>query len=144
MTQPPMTPNYQSNLQPQSGGGGGLALTALILGIIGVVLFCVPVLPWLLGLAAIVLGVVAMNQAGAGPHAGKAKAGLILGIVALVLSIGFWFAARAGLSFMGKKIQQGTQQMQQQISDAEKKAQEQRDQYQREHPNSTTEPTSAP
>lgn len=149
MTQPPMTPNYQ---QPQPGGGKGLAITALVLGIIAVVLFCVPVLPWILGLLAIVLGVIAMGQAGANRPTGQAKAGLILGIVALALSIGFWAAARAGVHWFGNKVQQNAQTWQQQLEDAQKKAeaqskklqeqaQKQQEEYQREHPGATTQPT---
>jgi len=149
MTQPPMTPGYQSQSMPPRGGSG-LATASLVVGIVGVclalLLGCIPFfgpgLGSLLGIAAIVLGVVAMGQGPA--SAGRGRAGLILGVVAVIIAISWFFALRAGVSFLGKKIQQGTQQMQQQINDAEKKAQEQRDQYQREHPNSTTEPTSAP
>lgn len=152
MTQPPITPNYQGMPQPQPGGGGGLAITSLVLGIIAIVTFCVPVLPWILGLLAIVLAVIAMGQAGANRPTGQAKAGLILGIVGLVLSVGFIIAARAGLSWAGHKAQQSAQSWQQQLEDAQKKAeaeskkaleqaQKQQEEYQREHPGATTQPT---
>jgi ABC-type branched-subunit amino acid transport system substrate-binding protein len=148
MTMPPNTPGYQSQSMPPRGSG--LATASLVVGIVGVcfalLLGCIPFIgPGLgsvLGIVAIILGVIAMGQ---GPASGgRGRTGLILGVVVVIIAIAWFFALRAGVSFLGKKIQQGTQQMQQQINDAEKKAQEQRDQYQHEHPNSTTEPTTAP
>lgn len=147
MTQPPMTPNYQRMPQPQAGGG--LATAAFVLGIVAlcvsIVLFCVPPLGGLLGVLAIVLGAISMSQS---PGAGKGRTGLILGVIAVLLSTGIYIAARAGLSYFGHKVQQNAQTWQQQIEDAAKKAQDeakkaqqQQEQYQREHSGATTQPT---
>jgi hypothetical protein len=90
-----------------------------------------------LGVVAIILGAIAISQAGPMGN-GKAKAGLILGIVGLALSIGFWMAARAGMSWLGKQAQQNSQQWQKQLDDATKKLEEERkkadEQIQRQNP----------
>jgi formate hydrogenlyase subunit 3/multisubunit Na+/H+ antiporter MnhD subunit len=148
MTQPPT--NYQRMPQPQAGGG--LATAAFVLGIVAlcvsIVLFCVPPLGGLLGVLAIVLGAISMSQS---PGAGKGRTGLILGVIAVLLSAGIFIAARAGLSYFGHKVQQSSQSWQQQLEDAAKKAQDQaqkaqqqaqqqQEQYQRDHPGATTQP----
>lgn len=120
MTQQPPT-NVQ--YQPQPPAGSGLGVASLVLGIIACVVFCLPPLAGLLALIAIVLGVIAMSQAGPAGN-GKAKAGLILGVLAIVLGIGFYIAVRAGLTWAGKKAQESGNSWQKQIDDAMKKAEE--------------------
>ena len=125
MTQQPPPPRPQTvQYQPQPPAGNGLAIASLVLGIVACVVFCIPVLPWLLGLIAIVLGAIAIAQAGPGGN-GKAKAGLILGVLGLALSIGFWMAARAGVSWLNKKAQENGQTIQQRLDEAAKKMEEQ-------------------
>ena len=134
MTQPPPTQGIQ--YQPQPPAGNGLAVASLVLGIIGCVIFCFPPLAILLGLIAVVLGVIAISQAGPVGN-GKAKAGLILGVLAIVLGIGVYFAARAGMSWVGKK---GTE-LQKQIDEATKKMEEeQKKAEERMKQNSTSQP----
>ncbi|WAU83082.1 DUF4190 domain-containing protein [Streptomyces sp. Qhu-G9] len=58
----------------------GLAVASLVCGIIGVFLFNV-----ILGPLAIVLGAVGMRQAGVKGGGGMAKAGVILGVVDLII-----------------------------------------------------------
>ena len=62
----------------------GLATAALILGIVG----CIPCLQ-VCGIAAIILGVIALSnvKAGTAGGAGMAKAGIILGVVGIVLAV---------------------------------------------------------
>lgn len=144
MTQPPMTPNYQSQSFPPQGSSG-LATAAMVVGIIAVclalVLGCIPFfgpgLGSLLGIVAILLGVVAMSQGGPA-SAGRARVGLILGIVAIVIAIAWFMAVKAGLNLAGKKIKEG-------IDNAKLKADEQRQQFERDHPttNTTTEPSTS-
>lgn len=138
MTQPPTTPpqNIQYQPQPPAGGGKGLAIASLVLGIVACALFCVGWLPRIVGILAIVLGVIAITQ-GAG---GMAKAGVILGIVAIAISVVFWIAFTRGAKKLGDVIQQKGQEMQQRMEEeqkkmdeAQKKAQEQ---MQRQNPTS--------
>lgn len=145
MTQPPMTPNYRS-IPPQPGGG--LATAALVVGIVAVclavIVFCVPPLGGLLGVLAIVLGAISMSQS---PSAGKGRAGLILGVIAVLISGGVFM----GMRWFGHKVQQNAQTWSQQIQDAAKKeqeqiqkaqqqAQQQQEEYQRAHSGATTQP----
>jgi hypothetical protein len=69
--------------------GSGMAVAALVLGILAVV-FCWTVIGGVLfGLVAIVLGVVASRRARRGAAAGRgmAIAGIVLGVIGLLLSI---------------------------------------------------------
>jgi hypothetical protein len=113
-------------------------MASLITGIISCAMFwfCIPWLPRILGILAIVFGVIAITQ-GSG---GMAKAGLVLGIVGVVLSIVFWMAVGAGtkkgLNFLQQKsqeLQQKADELQKQAEEAQKKAQEQ---MQRQNPTS--------
>ena len=80
-----MTQFYQQPYQ-QPQGGKGLAITSLVLGIVSVVFFWIPyvdILTLILGIAALILGIVAGKQG----KNGMAIAGLVLGIVGTVLSL---------------------------------------------------------
>lgn len=151
MTQPPMTPNYQ-NIPPQPVTGGGLALASLILGIVGVCLSlflgCIPIIGpgigSLLGILAVVLGLIAMSQSGP-TSSGRGKAGLILGVIALFIAVGWHFAIRAGVNFARSKGSQIQQQLQQEVQKAQeeqrKAAAEQAEQMRKQQQNSTTQPS---
>ncbi len=71
----------------------GFAVAALVLGIIGAVFGLIPFtfwLAWILGVLAIVFGVIGRRRVDREPAAGKqsmATAGLVLGIVAIALGI---------------------------------------------------------
>jgi uncharacterized protein HemX len=86
-----------------------------------------------------------MGQAKNTPSAGKARIGLILGIVAVCISLAIFFAARAGLSFLGKKAQEIQKQAEQKAQELQKQAEEQQkkaEERQRQHQGPTTEPDS--
>jgi len=126
MTQPPMTPNYQ--MQPQ--GSSGLSTASFVLGIIAIVLtiilFCVPYLGGLLGVVAVILGAIAMSQTtpAAAAGKGKAKTGLILGIISIVLAGSIVVAAHAGLNFLKKNAPQWQKQMQEKADEMKKQAED--------------------
>ena len=126
MTQPPITPGYQSQSMPPQGASG-LATAAMVVGIVAVclslVVFCFPILGGLIGIVALILGAVAMSQGGPA-SAGRAKAGLIMGIVAVVIALGWWILWRAGISFLQKKAPQWQQQMQKTADDLQRQAEE--------------------
>ncbi|MDQ0297928.1 hypothetical protein J2S78_000336 [Salibacterium salarium] len=67
--------------------GNGMAVAGMVLGIIGVVLNWIPFLPYVLGVLAIIFGIVGMKQP---VKQGVSKAGLILGIITIGLKILFW------------------------------------------------------
>ncbi|MGP3981193.1 DUF4190 domain-containing protein [Streptomyces sp. KR80] len=101
--QPGGYPGYQGH--PGSGYGqgwqampmgpsNGLGVAALVLGIIGTVLFFANVFAVILGILAIIFGAVGRAKAAKGEatNGGQALAGLILGVVAIVAAIGFLVA----------------------------------------------------
>ncbi|WP_252503800.1 DUF4190 domain-containing protein [Sporosarcina sp. Marseille-Q4943] len=65
----------------------GMAVSSLVLGILGVVLNLIPLIPYLLGILAIIFGV-----AGKEKQIGKgmAVAGIILGSITLAMKVFFW------------------------------------------------------
>lgn len=69
----------------------GMATASMVLGIISLALFWTVWLGLIVGVVAIILGVVAKNQIKADPSmagsAGQAKGGLIMGIIGVVLAI---------------------------------------------------------
>ena len=67
--------------------GNGLAVSALVLGIIGLVLFAVPFLPYPLAILAIIFGLIGKKQR---IKKGLAITGIITGIITLGLKIWFW------------------------------------------------------
>ncbi|WP_371017935.1 DUF4190 domain-containing protein [Pseudalkalibacillus sp. JSM 102089] len=70
--------------QPESNG---LAVSSMVLGIIGLVLFLVPIIPYPLAILAIIFGVIAKKNP---LKKGFAVTGLVTGIVTLGLKIWFW------------------------------------------------------
>ena len=65
----------------------GLAITSMILGILGVVLNIIPFLPYALSVLAIIFGIIAINNPA---KKGMSLAGLILGVIGLGMKILFW------------------------------------------------------
>jgi uncharacterized membrane protein YphA (DoxX/SURF4 family) len=87
---PAATPSYSTPGQPPSQG---LAIGALVCGILSLIGCCAWPIAGPLGIVAIVLGVVTLSKAKANPNAvggkGMAKAGLITGILGLICAILF-------------------------------------------------------
>jgi hypothetical protein len=121
MTQPPQQPiQYQ---MPPSIPGNGLGIASLVLGIISVCTFCVLPLTVVLGVIAIILGVISIAQAGGAPK-GKAKAGITLAMIGIVVSVGFWVTVTFILKKAGDTIQAHQGDIQKQLDDVSKKLQE--------------------
>jgi lysylphosphatidylglycerol synthetase-like protein (DUF2156 family) len=75
---------------PQTGNG--LAVTALVLGIIGIVVSWIPFVSWIVGALAIIFGAVGMSTANkrGGIGKGMAVAGLVLGVITIAIGVVFW------------------------------------------------------
>ncbi len=83
-------PTYPSGMPSPAQGGSGMAIAALVVGIVGLVLvFCFWPLALVCGIVAIVLGVIARGKANRGEAGGggKATAGLVCGIIAVLLGL---------------------------------------------------------
>jgi hypothetical protein len=95
--QPPDTPQPPPPATPQPRRGNGLAVAALVLGIVGAVFGLIPLTPFFIagvcGVLAVVFGIVGMRKAKGAPHKGMALAGFILGV--LVIGLGVWGVAHA-------------------------------------------------
>ncbi|MEV6652806.1 DUF4190 domain-containing protein [Streptomyces sp. NPDC051219] len=83
--------------QPQNGMG----VTALVLGIISVCIFCSSIIAVVFGVVAIIFGMVGRGRVSRGEatNGGQALAGIILGIVGIVLGAGMFALVIAGGSF---------------------------------------------
>lgn len=73
----------------------GLAIASFVLGLLGALLFWVPIVGLLLGIIGLVFGLTSRGNAKRGSYAStwQATAGSILGGLAVVLSIGFFVLA---------------------------------------------------
>ncbi|SCC80451.1 protein of unknown function [Bifidobacterium commune] len=87
----------------------GMAIAALVLGIVAIVMFWIPFIGVICGIAAIVTGVMSMRKINAGNLSGKNMAitGLVTGIVGLVISA----IVLVGAFSMGKSILDEANQM---------------------------------
>ena len=90
-------PQPQPQPQPQTvivqqAPGNGLAVSALVLGIIGLVLYWVPLIPWPLAILAIIFGAIGVKKQ---IKKGFAITGIVTGIVTVGLKIWFWIGVVA-------------------------------------------------
>jgi hypothetical protein len=80
----------------QSSAGKGMGVTALVLGILGVICSFIPCFGFfaiMFGALAIIFGAIGMSQAKKGGGApGTPRAGLILGILSTVFTIIWWIS----------------------------------------------------
>ena len=85
---------------PRPTGGNGLGITALVTGILGLVLIWVPDVGIVLGILATTFGGLALYKAlkGTASNKGVAIAGLVLGIITVVLTAIFIIVAAASTS----------------------------------------------
>ncbi|MBS1118453.1 MAG: putative rane protein [Deltaproteobacteria bacterium] len=92
---PPGGPGYAPGPQGAPPQGNGMAVAALVLGIIALVLFFIPFLNWILAILGIVFGAVGMSKANkiGGRGKGLAMTGLILGVLSAVVSTAFFIWA---------------------------------------------------
>ncbi|MBR5474808.1 MAG: zinc-ribbon domain-containing protein [Lachnospiraceae bacterium] len=75
---------YQDPMR-QPGDRRGLAIAALVFGILSLVVCCVPLIAIPAGLAAIIMGALSVKSSGQG----FAIAGIVLGVIGLILGISY-------------------------------------------------------
>lgn len=99
-------PTYPSGMPAPAQAGSGLAIAALVLGIVSLVLFCIPYVAVPGAIVAIILGAVARGKAKRGEAAGKgmATAGLVCGIISILFVI---LLVGGVLAFMGFAAKEG-------------------------------------
>lgn len=87
----PGYPGYGQTGGWQQGPANGMGITAMVLGIISTVLFCLYGLGIILGVLALIFGFIgrARAQRGEATNGGMALAGIILGAVGVVVSAAF-------------------------------------------------------
>ena len=119
------TEHVSSAAAPPAGAGNGMAVAALVLGIVGCVLCWVPVLGLILGVLGIVFGALGRKRAQREPGAGKgtmALSGLILGIIATVLSVLLLFVLSSAINRAGHELRDLTHCLNDATTQAEREA----------------------
>lgn len=74
-------------IEKSSANNNGFAITALVLGLIGVVLNFIPFLPYPISILAIIFGVLGMNKTA---KRGMSIAGIVLGVAGILMKVLFW------------------------------------------------------
>ena len=86
VVQTSVQPVAQVPVAPVESSDSGKAIASLVLGILGFVGSLIPLIGLIMGIGALMLGLNSKNSA----KKGMATAGLILGIIVIVLSLIFW------------------------------------------------------
>jgi hypothetical protein len=110
---------------PQPQQSQGLAIGALVCGIISIVTVCLWFLAIPLGIVAVILGIVGKGKAQRGEAGGQglAKTGMILGVIGVALSLILHIALFAGVSFLGSHAEQWEKDLQQKAKEMEQQQQ---------------------
>jgi len=87
----------ENTVNQTPGEKKGLSIASLVLGIVSLALFCITYVSLPCAILAIIFGILGKKKGGAG----MAKAGLIMGIIALTLVVLFWILAIAGIAALG-------------------------------------------
>lgn len=95
---PPYAPTYPYPLQEKKHGG--MAVAALVLGIIGLIFSCIPAIGWFVGFPCDVLAIIFGAIAWKGW--GKAKAGVITGAIGIIIVV-IWTVAIANAAHHAAK-----------------------------------------
>lgn len=118
---PPTGPVSYQSPAPGAQASTGLAMGSLICGVVSIVLSLFSMCIWFLSLplaiVAVVLGIVARGKIARGEAggAGLAKAGLITGILGILLSVIIPTVTYFGLRAAGDKLQQEADRMQREM-----------------------------
>ena len=92
------TPVDYKDTQPNGNGGQGMAIAAMVLGIVSIVLCCIWYISLLCAIVGIVLGVMHNKK---GVKSGMATAGIVCSIIGIILTIVILVLAAIGLAMFG-------------------------------------------
>jgi hypothetical protein len=102
--------------------GNGMAIAALVLGVVSLALFCVVYVSLPCAILAIVFGIMARGKARAGASGGgMATAGLICGVIGICVFVIMLGLMCAGVSILGEE---GMEQWQQMMEEAARQAEQ--------------------
>ena len=90
--------NQYPNMNMNGDGNKGMAIAAMILGIVSIVLCCIWYISIIAGVVAIVLGIMYNKKNG---KCGMATAGIVCGIIGMILAIALIVIAALGLAALG-------------------------------------------
>jgi hypothetical protein len=112
MSQAPL--GYNSSLAPKSSG---LAIASMVLGIISLVIFCSPFISFPCAVLAMVLGAISRSKISRGEASGAAMAmaGIVCGLIALILTSVLYIGLLSFLHFGAPALQKALDQQSQQI-----------------------------
>ncbi len=74
----------------------GLAIASLVLGILALVLFCIPYVPEICGILALIFGIIGLKSS----KRGMSIAGIVTGILGIVLCVVLYI----GIAFLGLSL----------------------------------------
>ena len=83
MSQYPEQPSYGYQPQPPQQGGGGKAIASLVLGIIGMIAWCIAICGGIICIVGLILGIMDLK----GPKRTMALWGVVLNSIGLLLSL---------------------------------------------------------
>ncbi len=90
--------NQYPNMNMNGDGNKGMAIAAMILGIVSIVLCCIWYISIIAGVVAIVLGIMYNKKNG---KCGMSTAGILCGIIGMILAIALIVIAALGLAALG-------------------------------------------
>lgn len=93
--------NQYPNMNMNGDGNKGMAIAAMILGIVSIVLCCIWYISIIAGVVAIVLGIMYNKKNG---KCGMSTAGIVCGIIGMILAIALIVIAVLGLAADRKSV----------------------------------------
>ncbi len=78
-----MSDNYMYDQQPPQEEKKGMSIASMVLGIVGLIAWCIPIIGGPVGIVGLILGIVGMKKGGKG----MAIAGIIMSVITIILAV---------------------------------------------------------
>lgn len=78
-----MSDNYMYDQQPPQEEKKGMSIASMVLGIVGLIAWCIPIIGGPVGVVGLILGIVGMKKGGKG----MAIAGIIMSVITIILAV---------------------------------------------------------
>ena len=78
-----MSDNYMYEQQPPQEEKKGMSIASMVLGIVGLIAWCIPIIGGPVGIVGLILGIVGMKKGGKG----MAIAGIIMSVITIILAV---------------------------------------------------------